>query len=63
MNKKIVAYTAVVALSNDDTLVDQVSKMVKKGWQPQGGIAMVINGKELLSTQALVKYEETTNEI
>ena len=54
---KIIDYALAIAAS-EDNFMSMVSSLMRKGWQPLGGIAMVQTDEhEIYFAQAMVKYE------
>lgn len=54
MNKVVIGYIILTALTGPDTLSKQVRKCLLNGWEPIGGVSF--DGEQYL--QAMVKYEE-----
>lgn len=50
-------YIILTAIQYDD-LADQVNEYIKKGYLPQGGIAMMLGSNGQRIAQAMVKNEE-----
>lgn len=58
MERKIVDYRIVTQLFADD-VDDEVHELMKDGWQPQGGVAVMVTLKgNTRFYQAMVKYED-----
>ena len=61
--KKIIAYLTLSAEGQPNALDEKVNRAVKEGWQPFGGISVIIRdgasqSKEYIFTQAMVKFED-----
>lgn len=57
--KKVIDYK-VLTNSDNILLSDNVLEHMEIGWQPQGGVSMIMNGTySELWAQAIVKYEDT----
>lgn len=54
---KIIEYT-IVTTNRDEATAEMVNEFIKAGWQPYGAPSIHAGW----SSQAMVKYEEATNE-
>ena len=56
--KNITEYTIVKGISGTEKhFTDEVNGLIKKGFQPLGGLAISLNDGVLMFAQAMVKYE------
>jgi hypothetical protein len=54
---KIIAYAVATGLSCGQ-VCDEVDLLLKEGYQPLGGIALLLEGGSIVYAQAMVKYQE-----
>lgn len=50
----------VVSDTTPNGLASEVKKQLLQGWQPQGGIAAIVDKDSRLYYQALVRYQEAS---
>ena len=58
MNAKIIEYI-VASQESPLKLQNAIKEYLREGWQPQGGVAVIVDGSSRLYYQALVRYQQT----
>ena len=56
VSDKVVKQYAVIAKPDITSLVEEISFLLERGWQPLGGISVLQNGQVTYHFQSIVKY-------